>query len=85
MAKAYYSTVFEQPAPEVWKIIRDFNNYPVWVDGAGESRIEDGKSGDTVGAIRNVLKGGASGSGCWRNPIWSGRKPTNSAARPRCR
>jgi hypothetical protein len=55
MAKAYYSTVFEQPAPEVWKIVRDFNNYPVWVDGAGESRIEDGKSGDTVGAIRNVL------------------------------
>ena len=55
MAKAYYSTVFEQPAPEVWKIVRDFNNYPIWVDGAGECRIEDGKSGDTVGAIRNVL------------------------------
>jgi|SRR5450432_18899 hypothetical protein len=42
MARAYYSTVFEQPAPEVWKIVRDFNNYPVWVGGAGESRIEDG-------------------------------------------
>ncbi len=55
MAKAYYSTMFEQPAPEVWKIVRDFNNYPVWVGGAGESRIEDGKTGDTVGAIRNVL------------------------------
>jgi Polyketide cyclase / dehydrase and lipid transport len=55
MAKAYYSTVFERPAPDIWKIIRDFNNYPVWVGGAGESRIEDGKSGDTVGAIRNVL------------------------------
>ena len=55
MAKAYYSTVFEQPAQDIWKIIRDFNNYPVWVGGAGESRIEDGKSGDTVGAIRNVL------------------------------
>jgi hypothetical protein len=55
MAKAYYSTVFEQPAAEVWKIVRDFNNYPIWVDGAGESRIEDGKSGDTVGAVRNVL------------------------------
>src|SRR4029077_971433 len=55
MAKAYYSTVFEQPAPEVWEIVRDFNNYPVWVGGAGESRIEDGKSGDTVGAVRSVL------------------------------
>ena len=55
MAKAYYSTVFAWPAEDVWKIIRDFNNYPVWVRGAGESRIEGGKSGDTVGAIRNVL------------------------------
>jgi hypothetical protein len=54
MTKAYYSTVFEQPAGGVWKIIRDFNNYPVWVGGAGESRIEDGKTGDTVGAVRNV-------------------------------
>ena len=55
MAKAYYSTVFEQPAAEIWKIVRDFNNYPVWVGGAGESEIEGGKSGDSVGAVRNVL------------------------------
>ena len=55
MAKAYYSTVFEQPARDIWKIIRDFNNYPVWVAGAGESRIEGGKTGETVGAVRNVL------------------------------
>ena len=55
MAKAYYSTVFEQSAQDIWEIIRDFNNYPVWVDGAGESRIEDGKSGDAVGGIRSVL------------------------------
>jgi Polyketide cyclase / dehydrase and lipid transport len=55
MTRAYYSTVFEQPAPQVWKIVRDFNNYPVWVDGAGESRIEDGKTGDAVGAVRSVL------------------------------
>jgi len=55
MAEAYYSTVFEQPADTVWNTIRDFNNYPVWVDGAGESRIEDGKSGDTVGAVRDVV------------------------------
>jgi hypothetical protein len=55
MAQAYYSTVIQQPASEVWKIVRDFNNYRAWVDGAGESRIEDGKSGDAVGAIRNVL------------------------------
>jgi hypothetical protein len=55
MAKAYYSTIFAQPADTVWRVIRDFNNYPVWVDGAGESVIEDGKTGDCVGAVRNVL------------------------------
>jgi hypothetical protein len=55
MAEAYYSTIFEQPAAQVWEIVRDFNNYTVWVDGAGESAIEGGKAGDTVGAIRKVL------------------------------
>ncbi len=55
MAKAYYSTVFDASAAEVWQIVRDFNNYPVWVDGAGTSEIEAGKSGDTVGAVRRVL------------------------------
>lgn len=58
MAKAYYSTIFAQPAGTVWAVIRDFNNYPVWVDGAGESAIEDGRSGDAVGAVRNVLYNG---------------------------
>jgi Polyketide cyclase / dehydrase and lipid transport len=55
MARSYYSTVFEHSADEVWSTIRNFNNYPVWVDGAGESRIEDGRSGDAVGAVRDVL------------------------------
>jgi hypothetical protein len=55
MASAYYSTVFTQSADDIWNVIRDFNNYPVWVDGSGESEIEDGKSGDAVGAVRNVL------------------------------
>ena len=54
MTSAYYSTIFAAPAAEVWKIVRDFNNYPVWVDGAGDSEIEDGKTGDTVGAVRSV-------------------------------
>jgi hypothetical protein len=55
MAKAYYSNVFPQSADHIWSVIRDFNSYPVWVDGAGESHIEDGKSGDTAGAVRNVM------------------------------
>jgi hypothetical protein len=59
MAKTYYSTVFEQSAPEVWKIVRDFNNYPVWLGGAGESEVEDGKSSDAVGALSDALPGPA--------------------------
>jgi Polyketide cyclase / dehydrase and lipid transport len=55
MARSYYSTIFEQSADEIWNVIRDFNNYPVWVDGAGESEIEAGKPGDAVCAVRNVL------------------------------
>lgn len=58
MATAYYSTIFQEPAPDIWEIVRDFNSYAVWVDGCGESRIEDGKSGDAVGAIRSVLHQG---------------------------
>jgi len=53
--RAYYSTVFTQSADDVWDVIRDFNDYPVWVDGSGASEIEDCKSGDAVGAVRNVL------------------------------
>jgi hypothetical protein len=58
MARSYYSTIFNQSADDVWNVIRDFNNYPVWVDGAGESQIEAGRPGDSVGAIRNVLYNG---------------------------
>jgi len=57
MARAYYSTVFEQTADQVWAVIRDFNNYTVYVDGGGESHIEEGKAGDADGAIRNVRLG----------------------------
>ena len=59
MAKAYYSTILAQPADAVWSVIRDFNNYPVWVDGAGKSVIEEGRAGDAVGGVRNVLYNGA--------------------------
>ena len=57
MAKSYYSTVFAQPADDVWLTLRDFGNYTLWVDEVDESRIEDGKSGDAVGAIRNIRMG----------------------------
>jgi hypothetical protein len=57
MPKVYYSTVIDQPADKVWSVIRDFNSYPVWVEGIRESHIEDGRSGDSVGAIRNFDDG----------------------------
>src|SRR5215471_613362 len=57
MAKSYYSTIFEHSADEVWNVIRDFNNYPVWVDGAGESEIESGKSGDSLSGTQRSLRG----------------------------
>jgi hypothetical protein len=57
MNKVYYSTVIDHPADQVWNVIRDFNSYPVWVEGIEESHIEEGKSGDAVGAIRNFSSG----------------------------
>jgi hypothetical protein len=36
----------------VWSLIRDFNNYPAYIDGVTESIIEDDKRGDQVGAVR---------------------------------
>lgn len=57
MAKSYYSTIFEQTADQAWSVVRDFGNYKVWVEGVSESYIEEGKSGDAVGSIRNVRIG----------------------------
>jgi hypothetical protein len=43
-------------------------NYPVWVGGAGESGIEDGKSGDTAGRSGACFtRTGAFGSSCFDN------------------
>jgi hypothetical protein len=52
MVTAYYSTVLDHPVETVWSLIRDFNNYPAYIDGVTESVIEDGKRGDEVGAVR---------------------------------
>jgi hypothetical protein len=59
VAKSYYSTVFDQSADSLWGVVRDFNAYPIWVDGAAESQIEGGNPGTTVGAVRSVLYDGA--------------------------
>ncbi len=54
---AYYSTVLDHPVETVWSLIRDFNNYPVYIDGVTESVIEDDKRGDEVGAVRRFNYG----------------------------
>jgi hypothetical protein len=56
MARSYYSTVFAESADDIWSVIRDFNNYSVWLPGT-TSRIENEKSGAAIGAIRNVQIG----------------------------
>jgi hypothetical protein len=51
MTTAYYSTVLDYPLATVWSL-RDFNNYPAYIEGVTESVIEDDKGGDEVGAVR---------------------------------
>lgn len=54
-----FSMVLEKPVGRVWATVRDFNSYPVWVDGVTESRIEGDLPGTTVGAVRDFVIGGA--------------------------
>jgi hypothetical protein len=61
MAKAYWSTIVDAPADEVWAAVRDFNGLGTWnAQMVLTCEIEDGKSGDQVGAVRNfTLANGA--------------------------
>jgi hypothetical protein len=52
MTQAHYSAVLDHPMETVRSLIRDFNNYPAYIDGVTEGVIEDDKRGDEVGAIR---------------------------------
>jgi hypothetical protein len=56
---AHYNLILDRPAAEVWDVVRDFNSYPIWVDGVQESHIEGNLSGTTVGGVRNFAIGGA--------------------------
>ena len=49
MTTAYYSTVLDYSLPTVWALIRDFNNYPAYIDGVSESVIEDDKGAYSAG------------------------------------
>ena len=52
MHRAYYSSVYDQPVAAAWQLVRDFNDYPLYIEGVTESVIEDERGGDEVGAIR---------------------------------
>src|SRR5215475_13536885 len=52
MTQAYYTAVLDHPLKTVWELIRDFNNYPAYIEGVSESVIEDDRRGDEVGAVR---------------------------------
>jgi Polyketide cyclase / dehydrase and lipid transport len=58
MTTAYFSAILDHPVERVWSLIRDFNNYPAYIDGVIESMIEDNKRGDEVGAVRRFNYGG---------------------------
>jgi NADPH2:quinone reductase len=53
MAEVRRSTVLEAPIEEVWAILRDFNGHENWHPSVGASRLEDGASGDMIGAVRD--------------------------------
>lgn len=57
-SSARYSVVLEQSVREVWDIVRDFNSYPIWVNGVDESHIEEGIPGTAVGGVRSFSMGG---------------------------
>lgn len=59
MPKAYYSSTLPQTVTDVWAMVRDFNNYPRYIDGVDVSVVEDAKAGDAVGAIRRFRYEGA--------------------------
>jgi hypothetical protein len=55
MTQAHYSAVLDHPPNHVWSLIRDFNNYPAYIDGVSESLIEDDKGGDEIGRRQALL------------------------------
>jgi Polyketide cyclase / dehydrase and lipid transport len=52
------STVIDHRLAATWAMVRDFNNYPVYIEGVTESIIEDDRPGDEVGAVRRFCYGG---------------------------
>jgi NADPH2:quinone reductase len=47
------SCVVDAPIDRVWAVLRDFNSHDQWHTVVAQSAIEDGKSSDRVGCVRN--------------------------------
>jgi NADPH2:quinone reductase len=53
MTEVYRSAVLRVPLEQAWNVLRDFNGHESWHPAVAESRIEDGASGDRIGAVRD--------------------------------
>ena len=51
---AGFSAVLPAPVDAVWAVARDFGDYRLFTSGRGEAVVEDGRSGDAVGAVRRA-------------------------------
>ena len=52
MVKVERSTVIDASLDRVWRVLRDFNGHDRWHPAVRESRIEAGRPGDAIGAVR---------------------------------
>ena len=52
MIKVEKSTVIDAPIERVWPVLRDFNGHDRWHPAIKESRIEERRPADAIGAIR---------------------------------
>ena len=59
MTKVRRSTIIDAPIDQVWQFLRDFNGHERWHPAVAESRIEEGREADRIGAVRRFkLKDG---------------------------
>ena len=52
MVKVERSTVIDAPVDRVWSVLRDFNGHDRWHPAVKESRIEERRPSDAIGAVR---------------------------------
>lgn len=54
MATVEYSAVLGTSAEQAWKVLRRFGGIAEWHPAIAHSKIEDGQSDDTIGAVRRL-------------------------------